>query len=383
MIQNCQRPHDFLGTIRTELIHTIALAPENDDKTPYVCRVLEQLLHGQDLTRSFQRPQILLLNEQIHHDIFVALDYWVRRQACDIRNIWLVSTSTLGLDQWYHDWLYLHGLENYGMRVLEVPWIAETFQTTLDAIKTRPDRQRFKSYFTTYGGTWGNDERDFIIAWLMDYRHLGHIDYFAGFGNDRQSQENYFESMTHFLDQTRVESLLSKLDHQFEHLGEPHKKFNFQDFQFQQDIIRSLAYEKFDFQGFQFQQDIRSFSQIVRETFNCQPWNCLSEKTLRPFLHLQMPLPLSGRNAVQNLENQGFVFLHDVIDYSYQDQGHLTDRFRGLEKNLINWSSQLSLDDLYDISLEHQDVYHHNFDLIASGELFSRIMSRFREQFDN
>jgi hypothetical protein len=169
--------------------------------------------------------------------------------------------------------------------------------------------------------------------------------------------------MTHFLDQRKVEYLLSNLDYRFEESGIPD--------------------ELFDFQGFQFQRDIRSFAQIVRETFNHQPWMSASEKSLRPFLHLQVPLPLGGRNSITNLENLGFVFLHDIVDYSYQDQGHLTDRCRGLEKNLINWSARWSLDDLYDIALENQDIYQHNFELIASGKLFSFIKSRFQEQFDN
>ena len=362
MISQCLTRHEYLGMITQHLLKAVSQAPRHAHKDTYVHHALDEFIGADRLAMSFQRPIVLLYNEVVHVDVFLAMHRYFQQRACDIRNVWIVTTATLGLTDWYNNWLDVMGERDHGMRILEAPWVSRIFQDRFEKIRSAPTRQKFQWYYSMYGGSYRSDERDLLTAWFLD-TDLGFVDYLAGFTGDREHLANYFETVTHFCDQAQVEKLLSRLDHKFSPAST--KKHN----------------EGFEHDGFQFQHDIRSFGQVIRETFNAQPWATITEKTLRPFLHLQIPLPLSGPSAQTHLVQQGFEFLPE-IDYGYQNQGDLVDRCRGLEGMIRNLAQKYTLADLADMADQHRAIFQHNHDLIAQKVLFLHNIEAFKTAFN-
>jgi hypothetical protein len=115
-----------------------------------------------------------------------------------------------------------------------------------------------------------------------------------------------------------------------------------------------------------------SACQIIRETMDNQNFSILTEKTLKGFLNLQFIIPL-GYQAVRYLENLGFLFSHDLIDYSYQDEPNFYKRARQVSEQIDKLQQRYSLKDLEQEIPDRTEVLTHNYEYITSGKLFDKI----------
>jgi hypothetical protein len=103
-----------------------------------------------------------------------------------------------------------------------------------------------------------------------------------------------------------------------------------------------------------------------------QNFSILTEKTLKGFLNLQFIIPL-GFQSIRHLESLGFLFAHDLIDYSYQDEPNFYKRAQLVSEQVGKLKQRYSLKDLEQIILDRKEILMHNYDYIISGKLFEKI----------
>jgi hypothetical protein len=125
--------------------------------------------------------------------------------------------------------------------------------------------------------------------------------------------------------------------------------------------------------GFIWDIDNQSPCHIIRETENTLPYTIVSEKSAKPFLHFQFPLPISGINAVQKFEELGFQMPHSIINYEYQKDPIFYSRVQKLCRELIRIQNTYTLSDLEDQLNDHREILQYNYNYIASGNVFDKV----------
>lgn len=342
----------IIGTITNQLLVTIGLSSQvNKEKD--IHNFLDQYLQNVNLAASFDRKLFLIYDEVMYLEILLAIHSWFSVKCCNLKNIVLVTTHTLGAGVWYQTYTKMIGVP--GITVIEAPLMSDRYLARFKSIpKDQPLTKNLKYYFSFYGGSYGSLERDFLAAYFINVG-AGYVDYMGGFTSTPDQYENYLEQQTEFSNRQLVDTLLNIR--------------NTVTFPKEDQMLN----ESFDFTGYQWTIDKQSAGQVIRETSNSTPWTTITEKTLRCFVHGQIPIPVSGTYCVVNLEKLGFVFDHSIIDYSYQNESILYRRLNLIKQQIDLLKHKYTLEELEKYFVANDDMLCYNYNYIASGRLFNRI----------
>jgi hypothetical protein len=188
---------------------------------------------------------------------------------------------------------------------------------------------------------------------MLELDNFGVIDYCGRF-DDKQKILDYAEHITYFCNQKEIDTLSTTYDC----FVKNHRLTKRTDF----DPVSSRK----DFeclQGSQWHTDQQCFFNVVRETYNAEPFIQITEKTLKSFLHQVAVIPL-GFEAVERLESLGFWFPHDIMDYRYQSVKIFSTRIDHMLESLLKVTQKYTLEQLSRYYQAHLDQFNHNANLV-------------------
>jgi hypothetical protein len=355
-IDNLFSKYKKICSIGPELLNLISSVPDHEHKEKYIHEFLDSHIDSNSLLESFDKKLVFVYDEAITTEIFISIHNWFLKKCCNIKNILFVSTLALGLGVWYQKYLELFG--QTGFMVVEVPLYTIWMPGVIDSYENldKPNiNKELSYYFDFYGGTYGSLDRDFLVSLFLTHQSIGHVDYLGGFSSDTDKFDGYLEQLTNFCDRKVCDQLIEN------------KK-----------LLRIVSDRNIDKtqvgSNVAYNSNIHSVSacQIIRETVDNQNFSILTEKTLKGFLNLQFIIPL-GFQSIRHLENLGFLFAHDLIDYGYQEEPNFYKRALLVNEQVNKLKQRYSLKDLEQIILDRKAILMHNYDYIVSGKLFEKI----------
>jgi hypothetical protein len=351
--------------VSAELLYEISNAPVLEHKGKYIANKLDELFHDVDLSKSFNSPLGIVYDEVLPIEILIHIHEWLRTKCIDIENIILITTHHCGVRAWWKQWCNMHHQKSFSIVELTFkywdhikynndnyidPDIAETSLSEYQIAKEK----NIHYYFSIYGGTRPNLERMYIILKLLELRDVGVVEYLGEFLS-KQDIINYVEHITYFKNQSEVDQL-----------SEIYDRYIIDNRLIKQELCFSTdhvpANDDF-FNRYQYNIDKHCFAGIVRETMDFSPYSTITEKTLRAFLHNLAVMPI-GYNSVSVLEDQGFWFPHDVIDYSYQTIQDPAQRMSTIVNEIKKMTQQFSIQDLNDYYQQNLHHFYHNTKLV-------------------
>ena len=361
-LKNILNNRTIIGYITIELLTIINEAPRHESKEKYIHNWLTSQISGHALSKSFDSDVFIIYDEVLPVEILIALHTWLGSNCCNISNVVVITTHTLGATDWYNSYSYLLGERNF--RLLEAPFMSDRYTNRLLAIPPEYElrKKEIKYWFSYYGGNYSTLERDFLTAsYLNNTITDKHVDYLAGFKQGKVEFNGYLEQISGFRNRG-VNDLLSAI--------QCHQQFN----------SNGMLNETFNMSDNQYQIDSVSACQIIRETMNNTPYTIVTEKTLRSFLHGQHAIPFSGKNSVSLLEKIGFQFDHALLDYSYQSDPIFYNKVQKVNNLMIDLANNFTLSTLGTYINSHPGVIHHNYNYVASGKLFLDITKHITEE---
>lgn len=277
---------------------------------------LPQHLITYDWTKSFAKTQVIYYDERLNVQTLEVLQNFLRTRPCNITNLVVITSHAIGVSEWWqarcdlyqeqtfhiHEWLLC--------RTMTWPlWMSE-----LEIISEQDIRLHKKIHhlFSFYGGTNPKLDRLYVSLKVRDLGSFGIVDCLTPIHWPRDQFVNHAMWLSYFQN-THEEHEIGRLYDQYvydDHLRPSHALENLQSLPKGNPNI-------FSYNGYHWEIDRTCLATICNETDNMQPWLMVSEKTLIPFLHHNLVIPLAYR-SVELLEQKGFWFAHDVIDYSYQ-----------------------------------------------------------------
>ena len=330
---------------------------ENKDQQLY--DVLDSRISQIELDKTFTKKVALHYHETLNEEIIIALVKWFNKKCCKIENVVLITSNTLGLKEWCTEYCKLMNKRMF--TILEIPFsnpYINDLITNVNQRKIAESNHSIEYVYDYYGGLSDpNPDKDYLAALLMSEANFGFVDYKCGFSKDIQFFNNYLEQITGFSNRSLCDKLLSN-----------RKKYNSIDKIHTLDEKETIGRDAFNNANTTF----KSFCNVIRESFIDQNLNVITEKTIKCFLNKQFPLPI-GYMAASRLENLGFKFLHNVIDYSYQTQSLWYDRSLMLVQELNRLHNTYTLSELTNIKNKNIEILNHNFNHITSGHLYKLI----------
>lgn len=338
----------FAGTVFLEFGDAWrASAPDLDSRTKAIQSVMDDLFGHVDWARSFSSPIIIMLDEVMYPEILPMMHFWLRKKSANIENVYMYANSNPGISQWWNDWCTLYRQKSF--KIDEVfytssPAYYNKWFSKLPKVDPLEYKKTFSYYFSFYGGSHPSPRKQHLFLTMAQFADNAFVDMLDKKFDSRETTYQTLEYGTYFKNQAFVESLLEQYDQHVSH-GE-----------LTQNLHSSTIPSKFDepiLTGLQWAVDRQSFATVVRETYPTDCYNCLTEKTLRGFLHYQAVVP-TGHLGAERLEKLGFWFPHEIIDYSYQQYPTYLERFEKLASSLQLLINTYSLNDL-------QEFYHDNY----------------------
>lgn len=305
-----------------------------------------------NLAASFERPCLIIVDENIDTAVLCNLHLWLLNKTCNIKNIVMLSLSTLGKNKWYEAWCDLHGFGQRRMKIVELPWFYQTSGRYFESLPKQPVKRELplKWYFSFYAGTHSMIDNSLATALISSTATPCYVSYLGGYIQPHSELENLAEVYTGWVDSPKVQKLMDVI------------KLNAVN---QQGVKDEIV----NFSGFQWQIDQQCAAQIVRESLISSQWYATSEKTLRAFLHGQIVVPVSGPAAKDQLSEIGFQFV-DVFDYdNYQYKNNWFERYQAVLDQFEDISQKYSLKDLEEILQSNQHITKYNYEYIESGDL--------------
>ena len=345
---NFEVVHNFMA----ELMTVIFNAPPNEHKEKYVHSFLDQLFADVDFKKSFTKKMILLHCEVLLPENLLQLHSWFIKQCCNIENIVLISILNIGVRDWYSKYINLIGTP--GLTIIEAPWLYVTpwnrIQQTIPPLDKTSISKKLKYYFNFWGGTYPTLERD-VLAAVWSNTPNGFVDY-GQYGSTQQELDDYLEQLTYFGNRELVDQLLNIKQHTEKFTGSAST-----------DLIGYYNC------GIQYEYDSKSALIPIRETSNNVVYSTITEKTIRAFIHMQIPLPISGVGTVDALKQLGFKFC-DIVDYdSFQYEKIFLKRVGLIKDEILRIQQTYTLKQLEEYILDHKEIFYDNYNLIQQGTL--------------
>jgi hypothetical protein len=353
----------IVGKIYDELLQAITNAPLLDqNKSRYVSVVLEEIFKDVNWSESFEIPLVIICDEIITSEILIILHQWLRTKCADIENIVVVTCNHTGVHRWWKKWCDVYHQQSFSIIELSLGYSYSMNHPPIryplppiPSANTIQSKKNILYYFNVYGGTYPTLERLYIVLRMLELRDYGVVEY-LGELYDKQKILDYIENITYFKNQKEIDKVTALYDqYVINHRLLPQ--------QLQFDITSNPTKNEPFFSGHQLTVDNHCFANVVRETMNFEPYNTVTEKTLRSFLHHLAVIP-TGYQAVADLEVQGFWFPHDVIDYGYQNQPDHSCRMTLIINAIQRMIDKFSINDLNQYYQENLKHFHHNTKLV-------------------
>jgi hypothetical protein len=292
----------------------------------------------ESLAQSFTCKTFLIFNEYLNSECFTILTSYLLNRACNINNIYIVSSNTIGLTAFANQYTRLFGepLPN----IVELPYYFDLYHN--DELNFNqhvlPHKKKLELYFSLHGGSYevNPPQRTLICVNFLQYAKYGHVEFMSQCC-DKQQLIDYTEQLTGFCNQSLVEQF-------------------------------STTYEQWvdpatlKIQSNQTVTGQNSFSSVLRETSVTDPWGCVTEKTMRPFVQGQMPIPLNGVDFIETLTDLGFQFDTRLFDYTYLNEKQFFKRLQQLNQSMETFFKDYTLQDLEDYYQDNWQMFKHNAD---------------------
>ena len=356
MIQLTQ-PHNVAGVIESQLLDAIMQGPSHLPKDPYIESALDLLFGDYNWTLSFTKTQIIVYDEVMLPEILPVLHKWLRKKTADISNIILLTTHHTGITRWWKQ--YCSTWQEQSFQIQELFFTNSNCESNrwfknmgeippMDFFKTH---KNIKYLFSYYGGSYSNLEREYLLLKMLELSDNSLID-FIGVVKDKQQILNYAEHITYYKNQIEIDALSARYDRFINSNGKL-KNVNIIQTNSKSRAPGLLDPPPLAFTGFQWEVDSMCFCGIIRETINNAVYSCVTEKTMRSFLNHQTVIPI-GYSAVSDLEEKGFWFPHDLVDYNYQFETGFENRLNGMLnsiRELITSYSMQTLQEYFNLNL--------------------------------
>jgi len=358
----------FVGPINDELLNTLILAPENEHKEKYLHQTLDRVFEGVDWTESFTQPMVIIWDEMIFNEMILALHSWLRLHAGNIENIHVLITHHLGVSVWWKSYCELMQIRSFSIIESLFCWrLVHRFLLNHTGVMapisweelTAQKLQHMNRLFSFYCGEYSRKERDYLLINLLKYYDVAMMDSEAKLMS-LEDALNFTESISYYMDQPVIDEITSLYPQYIKN----QKLVKHPDFATIQG--QYLKDECFNFKGMQWEIDRRCFATVIRETHMNECYISITEKTLRTFLHGQIPIPV-GYCAVELLEQEGFRFPTDLIDYSYQYEPCYHYRVQRLKQQLDRLQA-MSVEEWKQHFIQNQDLLKHNHDTVVNLE---------------
>jgi hypothetical protein len=232
-------------------------------------------------------------------------------------------------------------------------------QRWFDNITELPKRDWFanskkiEQVFSYYGGTYATPERQYLVLTLLELSEVGSIDYLGKF-ETKDTVTAYSENINYYLDQAEIDQINELFDRHVSPSGTL----------VQQNMPGpGIKNEPIGYQGIQWYTDSTCFASVVRETVVDDRYSCVTEKTLRAFLHHMVVIPVTFQ-GVKELEHMGFWFPHDIFDYSYQTESRFAYRTKHMINSIKQLIANLSIGNMQQYYNDNIDKFHANAKLV-------------------
>jgi hypothetical protein len=351
----------FLEHILCELLEGVDNAPVGEYKEKYIHNWLDENIDKNLLLKSFDHKVILVYDEVITIEILEFLHLWFKKNACNIKNIIVILTHSYSLSNWYTQYCNLYGCT--GFTIISVPWIyAFYFSFWRDKFEIKKNKQyphkQLEFYFDYYGGQQSSYSRDFTAAALLTVPVSKNVEYLAGYRSTIEEFDAYLEQISGFCNRDMCDEILA---------ARKNKKFS--------NLLLSNSISNMLGVSNQIIGNKTAFT-VIRETLYDEPILTLTEKTLKAFLDMIIPMPI-GFKSIDGLTELGFKFDHSLIDYSYQHEIVFFDRILRLIKEIARLSNTYTLQELSERIYNNKSIVEYNYNYIASGELFNNVQTKF------
>lgn len=365
-----KQPTDYLfvGPINDEVLNALILAPSHEHKEKYLHQALDQVFSDTDWTQSFTQPMIIIWDEVIFNEMILALHSWLRTKAANIENIHVLMTHHLGVSTWWKNYCEVMQIRSFDIIESWFCWrLMHRFLLNNTGVMapiswdeiTEQKLQHIDKLFSFYCGEYSRRERDYLLISLLRYNTIAMMDSEATL-MDFDSVLAYTENISYFMNQSAVDEIRE--------FYPQHVKNN--------KLVKNPAFaniqgtylkdECFNFKGMQWEIDKQCFATVIRETHMDECYISITEKTLRAFLHGQIPIPV-GYCAVELLEQEGFRFPTELIDYSYQYEPNYHYRVQKIKQQLDKLAG-MTASEWKQCFLDSQEILKHNYDTVVNLE---------------
>lgn len=352
---------DYVGVVNNSLLSAFSQAPVNDSRDLYVEKTLEQLFENYDWSKSFNQQQILVYDEVLPVELLVIIHKWLRKKCADIENIQVITTHHTGVASWWDTWCKTNHEKSFSIREVfytNRPLITPSMKLFYcdDNFLVRDnqfflEQKNISKLFGYYGGSYSMLEREYLLLKLARFYQIADID-FLGTLSPIATILAYAENITYYKNQKDIDEL-----------ADAYKKFTSNEISLlSQKNSNAQVNEKIDFDSLQWHTDRHCWATVIRETLVDNRFSCVTEKTIRAFLYHCVAIPL-GYRAVADLEQLGFWFPHDIVDYSYQYEELFSVRVNKLT-NMLDRLALLSMAELQKYYVDNIDKFQYNANLV-------------------
>lgn len=294
---------------------------------------LENTFAGHDFLASFDRDQVVLSLEPLTQQHLIELQRWLASRCCRIQSYHVIIIGEPGIAQWWQNYSDLMNLRSFHIvEVIDLPfgsdslvkswskthsWFREFWYADIPN-NMQLDRDLRHHFLYLPGGSTNSLESGFF----KDYLACQMLDLSGGLVDLRyrlteaDCLANWVDSQSGWTDQSAVDEIRRLRQQHGNQHGTP------------------LIYDT-DLYARTLDLYAHTFATVARESLMTQPWSCLGEKTLRPFMlgHFVIPTTL---DAVSRLEDLGFWFDHDWFDFDYQKEQDVIRRTQKLVSSLAH-----------------------------------------------
>jgi len=326
----------------------------------------EKMFSKDLLPKTFNEKLLFVYDDILYDSTVNYLHTWLSEQVCNIENIIILSTPTYNLSEWYQKFCNLNLTKGFkiidGALVLHSTCDRLLKNYSIDKNK-KCQNLNFSYYFDWYGGTKSDMTRDFLTCWFGQFDPYGYLEYSSGFVSTVKEFDQYLERITSFSDRQKCDDLLA--------------------------IRKTINLNHTDISNFDVWNTVlinnndigkKCAFHIMREPGLTFPWILLTEKVLKNFLDMRVPLPI-GFKSITALETLGFKFDHNLIDYSYQNEPIFYNRLVKLSNEIYRIINNYTLEELSKVF--NYDVIQHNYDWVINEKYKSLAIKQTLKQLNS
>lgn len=310
-------------------------------------RYLKNIISQETENNSFIRPQVVYIQDILPIELVFLIHHYFQKRCCNSENLVFIVPSHVGLHDWWEQYKELMGIKS--IVFIDAPyfsWYSNRFNITTRLEHIQP---RYEKHFSAWisGKQAVPIHNQYLLLLLLEHKHHGIIDCYSKL-NQKQNILDLAESLTNFCNANLVDKISQIYDANIVD-GHYHSNIVFNNNDGSGGVIGD---------DFLLLEDIKCPINVVRETLCNTPYYCFTEKSIRPFLHQQLVLPVCylGHKV---LSAMGFE-LPNVINYNYCNIRHFGDRMNAMMLELERLIS-LPLEFFANYRAENIALYKHNF----------------------